>query len=169
MTKEEREPMEIKYSGKIYKVHGVRTLPGGAIGYIIKDEPGHYDCIINPEEVLGDGGYGVKQNGSPYPTKEATFDHARWKPSKEQMKALDSAINYLTEHTCTPGNPLLISLYHDLQKLLQPMKYYKVLVDDQIVGEMLSYFEACELAFEIDNDPRYYWKTVDVVPMEDKQ
>ena len=41
-----------------------------------------------------------------------------WKPSKEQMDALDSAINYLTEHTCTPGNPLLISLYHGLQKLL---------------------------------------------------
>ena len=41
-----------------------------------------------------------------------------WKPSEEQMDALDSAINYLTERTCTPGNPLLISLHHDLQKLL---------------------------------------------------
>ena len=26
------------------------------------------------------------------------------------------------------------------------MKYYKVLVDDQIIDEMLSYREACELA-----------------------
>ena len=40
-----------------------------------------------------------------------------WKPSVEQMDALDSAINYLTEHTCTPGNSLLISLFTDLQKL----------------------------------------------------
>lgn len=40
-----------------------------------------------------------------------------WKPSEEQMNALDSAINYLTEHTCTPGNSLLISLYNDLKKL----------------------------------------------------
>ncbi len=40
-----------------------------------------------------------------------------WKPSEEQMRALDSAINYLTEHTCTPGNSLLISLSTDLQKL----------------------------------------------------
>lgn len=44
-------------------------------------------------------------------------DEPSWKPSEEQMKALDSAINYLTEHTCTPGNLLLISLYNDLEKL----------------------------------------------------
>jgi len=40
-----------------------------------------------------------------------------WKPSEEQMKALESVSNYLTEHTYTPGNPLLISLYNDLKKL----------------------------------------------------
>lgn len=48
------------------------------------------------------------------------------------------------------------------------MKYYKVKVDDQIIDEMLSYHEACELATEIDNDPRYYWKTVDVIPMQEE-
>ncbi len=42
------------------------------------------------------------------------------------------------------------------------------MVDDQIVDDGLSYCEACELANEIDNDPRYYWKTVDVVPMEEE-
>ena len=47
------------------------------------------------------------------------------------------------------------------------MKYYKVTVDDQIIDEMLSYREACELASEIDHDRRYYWKTVDVLPMAD--
>ena len=46
------------------------------------------------------------------------------------------------------------------------MTYYKVTVDEKVIDEGLSYREACELANEIDSDPRYYWKTVDVVPME---
>ena len=71
--KQESEPIEIKYAGKIYKVYGTKELPGGVVGYIIEDEPGHYDCIIHPDEVLG-GGYGIKSNGSPYPTKEITSD-----------------------------------------------------------------------------------------------
>ena len=119
--KEEREPMEIKYGGKIYQVHGMRALPGGAAGYIIEDEPGHYDCIMNPEEVLG-GGYGVKQNGSPYPTKEATFDEPRWKPSEEQISALEYFIRAWGESgSMSPQNPVLCaakSLLTDLQKLL---------------------------------------------------
>ena len=98
-SKEEREPMEIKFGGKIYQVHSTRTLPGGVTGYIIEDEPGHYDCITNPEVVSG-GGYGVKQNGSPYPAKEATFDEPHWKPSEEDevmIKVLDSIIRYIVE------------------------------------------------------------------------
>lgn len=47
------------------------------------------------------------------------------------------------------------------------MKKYKVTVDDKVIDEDLSYSEARELATEIDNDPRYYWKTVDIVPMEE--
>ena len=47
------------------------------------------------------------------------------------------------------------------------MTYYKVTVDDHVVDDGLSYREACELATEIDRDPRYYLNTVDVVPMED--
>lgn len=48
------------------------------------------------------------------------------------------------------------------------MKKYKVTIDDRVIDEGLSYREACELATEIDNDSRYYWKTVDVVPMEEE-
>ncbi len=84
-------PMEIRFAGEIYKVHGKKDMPGGAIGYIIEDEPGHYDCITNPDEVLG-GGYGIKSNGSPYPLKETNFDQPHWKPSAEQMEALMLAI-----------------------------------------------------------------------------
>ena len=47
------------------------------------------------------------------------------------------------------------------------MKTYKVLVDDKVIDEGLSYREACELATEIDNNPHYYCKDVDIVPMED--
>ena len=70
---DDKNPMEIKFAGKIYRVHGVRALPGGLEGYIIEDEPGHYDCITNPDEVLG-GGYGIKSSGSPYPTGTSMFD-----------------------------------------------------------------------------------------------
>ena len=113
--KEEREPMEIKYGGKIYQVHGVRPLPGGATGYIIEDEPGHYDCIINPE-VFG-GGYGFKQNGSPYPTKEATFDCPHWKPSGAQMAHLIKLRDCVAEVSGYWGE-MLSGLIHDLQKLI---------------------------------------------------
>ena len=111
--KVEREPMEIKYGGRIYQVHGMRALPGGASGYIIEDEPGHYDCIMNPEEVLG-GGYGVKQNGSPYPTKDATFDYPHWKPSEEQMRVFLKAVpvNLMPEELS-----IYKSLCNDIQKL----------------------------------------------------
>lgn len=84
--KQESEPIEIKFAGKIYKVYGTKELPGDVVGYIIEDEPGHYDCIINPDEVLG-GGYGIKSNGSPYPTKETNFGQPHWKPS-EKLKNL---------------------------------------------------------------------------------
>ena len=47
------------------------------------------------------------------------------------------------------------------------MKYYKVTIDDEVFDEGLTYREACELAEELDNSRQYYWKTVDVVPMEE--
>ena len=112
--KEEREPIEIKYAGKIYKVYGTKELPGGVVGYIIEDEPGHYDCIIHPDEMLG-GGYGIKSNGSPYPTKEANFGQPHWKPSDRQIGALLTA--YRDEKAS--GSDVaadLINLYHDLKK-----------------------------------------------------
>ena len=106
--KQEDEPMKIKFAGNIYKVHSKKDMPGGVIGYIIEDEPGHYDCITNPEEVLG-GGYGVKETGSPYPTKNAKFKQPHWKPSEEQMCELNWASKL---------SPVLESLYSDLKKLM---------------------------------------------------
>lgn len=85
--KNEMEPMEIKYAEKIYKVYGTKELPGGIVGYIIEDEPGHYDCIIHPDEVLG-GGYGIKSCGTPYPTKDITFDKQPTEWSEEEKERI---------------------------------------------------------------------------------
>lgn len=52
-------------------------------------------------------------------------------------------------------------------KQMDSMKKYRVTVDDKVIDEGLSYREACELATEIDNDPRYYRNTVDIEPMEE--
>ena len=42
---------------------------------------------------------------------------------------------------------------------------YQVTVNGRIVDDNLTYREACDLATDIDNDPRYYWDEVDVEPM----
>lgn len=47
------------------------------------------------------------------------------------------------------------------------MKKYRVTLDGKTFDEGLSYREACELAEELDNDPRNYWKNVDVEPMNE--
>ena len=59
----------------------------------------------------------LEQFGALITPEDELHIKSRWKPSEEQMKALDSAISYLTEHTCTPGNSLLVSLFNALQKL----------------------------------------------------
>ena len=98
---ENKEPMEIKFANKIYRVYGTKELPGGVIGYIIEDEPGHYDCITNPEEILG-GCYGIKENGKPYPTKSVAFSQSHWKPSEQEKGAIRTAIHVLTEERNFP-------------------------------------------------------------------
>lgn len=49
------EPIKIKFGGKFYQVLTKKELPGGVVGYIIEDETGHYDTIINPEEIFYSG------------------------------------------------------------------------------------------------------------------
>jgi len=46
------------------------------------------------------------------------------------------------------------------------MTKYQVTLDDEVIDTVDSYSEACELAEEIDNDPRNYWKNVDIVRVE---
>lgn len=113
--KQEGEPMEIKFAGKIYKVYGTKELPGGGVGYIIEDEPGHYDCIIHPEEVLG-GGYGIKSHGSPYPTKGTNFSQPHWKPSEEQLSILGKVFAGCELNTTEIDS--MVDLFYNLKQML---------------------------------------------------
>ena len=82
-----------------------------------------YDALVRYEdngayEIVTAGNKPKRQvSGDYFLLKDTAYKefHKNWKPSEKQMKALDSAINYFTEHTCTPGNSLLISLYHDIK------------------------------------------------------
>lgn len=47
------------------------------------------------------------------------------------------------------------------------MAKYKITLNDVTVDIVDSYREACEIAEELDNDPRYYWKNVDVIAVDD--
>ena len=96
-------------------MYGTKELPGGVVGYIIEDEPGHYDCIIHPDEVLG-GGYGIKSNGSPYPTKEANFGQPHWKPSEYTLSLVKKVAN--GEMLTRMEQMAMETLCNDLQKLL---------------------------------------------------
>ena len=45
-------------------------------------------------------------------------------------------------------------------------KYY-ITLDDKVVETAYSYREACKIAKELDNHPANFWKTVDIVRVED--
>lgn len=47
------------------------------------------------------------------------------------------------------------------------MARYKITLDDEIIDIVDSYREACEIAEELDNNPHNYWKTVDVIRIEE--
>ena len=67
--------MKIKYAGRIYDVVDTKELPGGLTLYGIEDEPGHIDYVSNVQIVGAENScYGIKSEGSPYPTKTAKFD-----------------------------------------------------------------------------------------------
>lgn len=63
---------KVKYAGSEYDVIEIKEFPGGIIYYGIEDEPNHIDYIL-PENCEIISGYGVKEKGSPYPTKPAIF------------------------------------------------------------------------------------------------
>lgn len=47
------------------------------------------------------------------------------------------------------------------------MAKYKITLNNVTVDIVDSYREACEIAKELDDDPRNYWKDVDIIPVND--
>ena len=80
----------VKYAGNEYNVLDVKDIAGVTF-YGIEDETNHIDYVKveNCERV---GGYNIKENGFPYPTKPAVFSEQKPAWSEEDDKMLDDAI-----------------------------------------------------------------------------
>lgn len=62
---------KVKIADREYNVIEIK-VSAGVTFYGIEDEPNHIDYILaNDCEIINE--YGIKENGSPYPTKSATF------------------------------------------------------------------------------------------------
>jgi hypothetical protein len=83
----EQTKLKVNYAGKIYDVIRIKELPCGLTMYGIEDGPNHIDYVL-PEncEIISDYGYGVKEKGSPYPTKSVLFSE---QPSEDLEKSAD--------------------------------------------------------------------------------
>lgn len=92
---------KVKYAGCEYNVLEVKDIVGVTY-YGIEDEPNHIDYVKADNCKIISGGYGIKENGSPYPTKPAVFSEQKPqrmvsaeakealydKPTDEEMKEL---------------------------------------------------------------------------------
>src|SRR5574344_1735020 len=67
---------KVKYAGCEYNVLELRDI-NGIIYYGIEDEPNHFDYVKADNCEIISGGYGIKENGSPYPTKPAVFSEQK--------------------------------------------------------------------------------------------
>ena len=72
---------KVKYAGSEYNILEVKDIAGVAF-YGIEDEPNHID-YVKAENCEIISGYGIKENGSPYPTKpadkvEPKFQNGQW-------------------------------------------------------------------------------------------
>lgn len=74
---------KVKYAGNWYNVFDIKESAGVQF-YGIEDEPNHIDYILPDNcEIVRVHGYGVKENGSPYPTKSAIFSEQKSAWSEE--------------------------------------------------------------------------------------
>ena len=64
---------KVKYANSEYNVHEIKEI-AGVTYYGIEDEPNHIDYIL-PDNCEIVSGYGVKEKGSPYPTKSSIFSN----------------------------------------------------------------------------------------------
>ena len=86
---------KVKYAGIEYNVLEVKDI-AGVTYYGIEDEPNHID-YVQAENCERVGGYSIKENGSPYPTKPAMFSEQKPAWSEEDNKHYESCLNYFEE------------------------------------------------------------------------
>ena len=76
---------KVKYAGSEYNILDVKDIAGVAF-YGIDDAPNHID-YVKAENCEIISGYGIKENGSPYPTKPAVFSEQKpaWSEEDERI------------------------------------------------------------------------------------
>ena len=84
---------KVKYTGSEYNVLDVKDIAGVTF-YGIEDEPNHID-YVQAENCERVGGYSIKENGSPYPTKPAKFSEHNSNCSEENEIRLKHILRLL--------------------------------------------------------------------------
>ena len=87
---------KVKYAGSEYNVLEVKGIAGVTF-YGIEDEPNHID-YVKAESCKIIGGYVIKENGSPYPTKPAVFSEQKSAWSEEDERYFRNSRCYLNEY-----------------------------------------------------------------------
>ena len=87
---------KVKYACGEYNVLEIKEI-AGIMYYGIEDEPNHIDYVL-PENCEIISGYGVKDKGSQYPTKSATFlgQNSAW--SEEDERTRKTSISFLKDY-----------------------------------------------------------------------
>ena len=91
-TADKVEPkFKVRYAGGEYNVLEVKDIAGVTF-YGIEDEPNHIDYVKADNcEIIS--GYGIKENGYPYPTKPSMFSEQKQKWSDEDEKMYKIALS----------------------------------------------------------------------------
>ena len=118
---------KVKYAGSEYDVIEIKKFPGGIIYYGIEDEPNHIDYIL-PENCEIISGYGVKEKGSPYPTKPAIFSgqNPAWSEEDDyNVQCLVAKVTSDIQNGNVGRNQELIDWLKSLKGRVQPQNLWK--------------------------------------------
>ena len=85
---------KVKYADIEYNVLEVKDI-AGITYYGIEDEPNHIDYVLPENCKIVNGGYNVKEKGSPYPTKSAIFSEQNLAWSEEDERLLSKLQTYV--------------------------------------------------------------------------
>ena len=118
---------KVKYAGSEYDVIEIKEFPGGIIYYGIEDEPNHIDYIL-PENCEIISGYGVKEKGSPYPTKPAIFSgqNPAWSEEDDyNVQCLAAKVTSDIQNGNVDRNQELIDWLKSIKDRVQPQNLWK--------------------------------------------